>query len=77
MCSNVYNKNRKSEKSKLSYFFKKTIFLLFTVSAVMNMKKYLKKQNQLKNLINNKEECQKTYSHIWTKYKSRTETKKA
>ena len=34
----------------------------------MNMKKYLKKKNQLKYwkyLINNTEEYQKTYNHVW------------
>ena len=35
---NVCNKYRKSKKK----------FLLFTVSVVMNMKKYLDKKNQLK-----------------------------
>ena len=35
---------------KILYIFKKKkeIVLLFTVSVVMNMKKYLKKKNQLK-----------------------------
>ena len=46
---NVCNKYRKSKDPKISHiFFKKRVFLLFTVSAVMNMKKYLKKKNQLK-----------------------------
>ena len=36
------------EKTKISYiFFKKQVFLLLSVSVVMNMKKYLKKKNQL------------------------------
>ena len=36
------------EKNKISYiFFKKHVFLLLSVSVVMNMKKYLKKKNQL------------------------------
>ena len=33
---------------KLSFILKKQVFLLFAVSVVMNMKKYLKKKNQLK-----------------------------
>ena len=36
---------------KLKYhisFLKYEVFLLFTVSVIMNMKKYLKKKNQLK-----------------------------
>ena len=42
------------EKLKYHIFFKKQslycyqVFMLFTVSVVMNMKKYLKKKNQLK-----------------------------
>ena len=36
------------EKNKISYIsFKKHVFLLLSVSVVMNMKKYLKKKNQL------------------------------
>ena len=45
----VCNKYSKSTNSKISYIFKKDqAFLLFTVSKVMNIKKYLKKKNQLK-----------------------------
>ena len=40
MYCNVCNKYRKSKKLKS--------FLLFRVSVVMNMKKYLEKKNQLK-----------------------------
>ena len=48
MYCNVSNKYRKSKKTKISYLFKKhKVFLLFTVTVVMKMKKYLKK-NQLK-----------------------------
>ena len=37
--------------TKISYIFKKQyVFLLFTVSVVMNRKQYLKKKNQLKYL---------------------------
>ena len=33
---------------QLKYYIFKKVFLLFTVSVVMNMKNYLKKKNQLK-----------------------------
>ena len=36
------------KKLKCIFFKKHKVFLLFTVSVVMNMKKYLKKKNQLK-----------------------------
>ena len=37
------------KKTKISYIFRKTfVFVLFAESAVMNIKKYLKKKNQLK-----------------------------
>ena len=41
---------RKFEKPKISYLLEKKIssFLLFTVSARMKMKNYLKKKNQLR-----------------------------
>ena len=49
MYCNVCKKYRKSKKPKVSYIFKKhSVFLLFTVRGVMNIKKYLKKKNQLK-----------------------------
>ena len=43
MYCNICNKYRKTiKKTKLSYMPKKALrFLLFTVSVVMNMKKYL------------------------------------
>ena len=45
MYCNVSNKYRKFKKTKISYILKKQeVFLLFTVSVVMNMKKYLKKK---------------------------------
>ena len=44
----IYNKYKTSEKPKLSYLLEKTLVpLLFGVSARMEMKKYLKK-NQLR-----------------------------
>ena len=39
---NICNKHRKSKNPKIS------LFLMFTVSVIMNMKEYLKKNNQLK-----------------------------
>ena len=54
---NVCNKYKKFKNPKMSYIFKKTLSLsivysecglLFTVSVVMNVKKYLKKKNQMK-----------------------------
>ena len=65
MYCNVCNEYRKLKKY-ISYSFKETfsLYIAFTVSMVMNMKKYLKKKNQLKykkiiGLINDKEEYQK------------------
>ena len=46
MYCNVCNKYRKLKKKKMKYdiFLKKhQVFLLLTVSVIMNMKKYLKK----------------------------------
>ena len=45
---NVYNKCRKLKNSKISCIFLNIINFLFAVSVVMNIKKYLKKNNQLK-----------------------------
>ena len=46
---------------------KKSVFLLFTVSVVINIKKHLEKKNHLilkiLGLINNIEEYQKIYNH--------------
>ena len=50
MYCNVCNKYRKFKTTKISYTFLKKVFLLFTISVVMNMKKYLKKNNLLKYL---------------------------
>ena len=45
----ICGKYRKFEKPKISYLLKKHLFfLLFAVSARMNMKNYLKKKNQLR-----------------------------
>ena len=44
---NVCKKYRKSKTAEILYIFV-YFFLLFTESVVMNMKKYLKKKNQLK-----------------------------
>ena len=49
MYYDVCNKYKKSTITKISYIFKKhEVFLLFTVSVVMKMKKYLKKKNALR-----------------------------
>ena len=51
MYFNVSNKYRAFKKTKILYIFKNALslsILLFTVSVVINMKKYLKKNNQLK-----------------------------
>ena len=40
----ICGKNGKFQQSKISYFSEKTV----AVSAIMKMKKYLKKRNQLK-----------------------------
>ena len=61
MYCNVCSKYRKSEKTKISYIFKKT---LFTVSAVMNKKKLFKEEQSIEilkllDLMNNVEEYQK------------------
>ena len=43
---NVCNKSRNFRNSKISYIFKKQVFTLFSVSVIMNIKKYLEKKNQ-------------------------------
>ena len=50
MYYNVCNKYRKFKTPKITFKKnpKKQIFLLITVNVVMNIKKYLKKKNQLK-----------------------------
>ena len=50
MYCSVCNKYRKSKKQEFRIFSikKPQIFLLFTVTVVMNMKKCLKKKNQIK-----------------------------
>ena len=49
MHCNFCNNYRKFKKTKISYIFLKKIkSLLFTVSAAINMKKYVKEKNQLK-----------------------------
>ena len=48
MYCNVCNKYKKCKKTKISFIFKKTVsFSIAYIRVVMNMKKYLKKQNQL------------------------------
>ena len=45
----ICGKYRKLEKPQISYLLEKSyFFLLFAVSARMNMKNYLKKKNQLR-----------------------------
>ena len=50
MYCSVCNKYRKSKKREFRIFSikKHQIFLLFAVAVVMNMKKFLKKKNQVK-----------------------------
>ena len=51
MYYNVCNKHIQLKKPKYHIFFKKllfSVFLLFSVSVVMNMKKCLKNKSQLK-----------------------------
>ena len=49
MYCNVCNKYKKLKRIKISYIFQKTLSLsIIYSSVVMNMKKYLKKKNQLK-----------------------------
>ena len=49
MYCNVCNKYKKLKRTKISYIFQKTLRLsIIYSSVVMNMKKYLKKKNQLK-----------------------------
>ena len=55
------------KKIKYHILKKKSVFLLFTVSVVINMKKHLEKKNQLilkiLGLIKNIEEYQKIYNY--------------
>ena len=49
---------------------------MFILSVVMNMKRYLKKEElieilKIHGLTNNIEDYQKMYSHIWRKHKPR------
>ena len=44
----ICGKYRKFGKLKLSYLLSNYLIILFVVSARMNMKKYLKKSNQLR-----------------------------
>ena len=48
MFCNVCNKYKKSIKKYHIFLKKHYVFLLFTVSVTMNMKKYLKKNNKTK-----------------------------
>ena len=49
MYCNVCHKYRNFKKTKISYIFlKNLVFVLYTQSAIMNIKKYLMKKNQLK-----------------------------
>ena len=67
--SNVCNKHRKLKKKLEYYIFLKEVFLLFTVSVVMNMKKIFKEEDSIEifeivGLFANIEEYQKLYNHV-------------
>ena len=67
--SNVCNKHRKFKKKLEYYIFLKEVFLLFTVSVVMNMKKIFKEKDSIEilkivGLIANIEEYQKLHNHV-------------
>ena len=55
------NRENLKKSWRIIYLKKNQVFLLFTVSVVMN----------ISGLINNIEEYEKIYNHIWRKQESR------
>ena len=76
MYCNVCSKYRKSKKTKIC-IFKKTLSLSIVYSKCgREFKKIFKEEESIKilkilGLINNIEEYQKIYNHVWWKHKSK------
>ena len=70
MYCNVWNKYRKSKKTKISYIFQKTSSLSIVYSKCSHeYEKVFKKEETIEilkilGLINNIKEYQKTYNHV-------------
>ena len=74
---NAYNKYRNSEKTKRYIFLENHyVFLLFTISVIMNMKKIFKEEESTETLnffawITNIVWYKRIYNDVWRKRKSR------
>ena len=74
MYSNVWNKYRKSRKTKILYNLKKTLSLSIVYSNCGHKYEQIFKEEEsieilkILSLINDIEEYQKIYNHVWRKH---------
>ena len=74
MYSNVWNKYRKSRKTKILYILKKTLsFSIVYSNCGHEYEQIFKKEESIEilkilSLINNVEKYQKIYNHVWRKH---------
>ena len=73
----IFGKYRKFEKPKISYLLEKTLVLSIICSKCKNEDEKIFKEEEsieilkILGLINNIEEYQKIYNHVWRKHESR------
>ena len=76
MYCNACNKYRKLKKTKISYIFKRTLTLSVAYSKYGHKYEETFAEESMEilkilGLINNIEDYQKIYNHVWRKYNSR------